>query len=44
MPPKRWANTSAAAIAKLRQASMLPLTEEGLVRAIDLLRGKTVGL
>ncbi|HEV8366611.1 MAG TPA: VWA domain-containing protein [Pyrinomonadaceae bacterium] len=40
MPADRWKNSSAEKISQLSYASMLHLNEEGLVRAIDVLRGK----
>jgi len=40
MPTDRWKNSSAAHISELSSASMLHLNEDGLVRAIDVLRGK----
>jgi uncharacterized protein with von Willebrand factor type A (vWA) domain len=40
MPKGRWRGTSAAAIAKLPGVSMLPFTADGLIQAIDLLRGQ----
>ena len=36
----RWRGTSAAAIARLPGVSMLPFTADGLIQAIDLLRGQ----
>jgi len=42
MPAERWKNSSAEKISTLPYASMLHLNEEGLVRAIDVLRGKSV--
>jgi hypothetical protein len=40
MPKGRWRGTSAAAIARLPGVSMLPFTADGLIQAIDLLRGQ----
>lgn len=40
MPPRRWAQTSAEKIARLPNNVMLQLGEDGLVKAIDVLRGK----
>ena len=40
MPADRWKGSSAGKISELTYASMLHLNEEGLVRAIDVLRGK----
>jgi uncharacterized protein with von Willebrand factor type A (vWA) domain len=40
MPPKRWPGTSAERIARLPGLSMSELSEDGLVQAIDVLRGQ----
>jgi|CZKU01.1.fsa_nt_gi uncharacterized protein with von Willebrand factor type A (vWA) domain len=40
MPPGRWRGTSAAEVAKLASVGMFGLTDDGLTRAIDWLRGK----
>jgi len=40
MPHHRWKHTSADGIGRLAHHTMLQLTEEGLIRAIDVLRGK----
>ena len=40
MPAARWKGSSAEKISELPYASMLQLNEDGLVRAIDVLRGK----
>jgi uncharacterized protein with von Willebrand factor type A (vWA) domain len=40
MPKGRWRGTSAASIARLPGVSMLPFTIDGLIQAIDLLRGQ----
>lgn len=40
MPPHRWTNSPAGKISRLWNVRMLQLSEEGLVRAIDVLRGK----
>lgn len=42
MPRQRWSRSSAEKISRLPYATMLHLHEEGLVRAIDVLRGKPV--
>lgn len=39
MPRERWAGTSGAALAKNRHLVVLPLDEESLIRAVDVLRG-----
>ena len=39
LPPRRWAGSSAARIAALRGAPMFELGEDGMVRAVDFLRG-----
>jgi hypothetical protein len=43
MPPDRWKHSSAENIGRLAHHTMMPLNEEGLIRAIDVLRGKTLG-
>lgn len=40
MPRGRWLGTSAEAIAEALGGAMFPLTEDGLIRAIDVLRGR----
>lgn len=40
MPPQRWEQSSAVKIKHLPHTTMLHLDEEGLVKAIDVLRGK----
>lgn len=40
MPRARWKGTSAEEIARLRGVSMFELSEEGLVQAVDVLRGR----
>lgn len=40
MPQARWRGTSAAAIARVPGVSMLQFTADGLIQAIDLLRGQ----
>lgn len=40
MPRRRWRRTSAAAICRQTGVPMFELTDEGFVRAIDVLRGK----
>ena len=40
MPRHRWRNSSADGIGRLSHHTMLQLTEAGLIRAIDVLRGK----
>lgn len=40
MPKARWRGTSAASIAKIPGVSMLPFNTDGLIQAIDLLRGQ----
>lgn len=40
MPPHRWKHSSAERIGQLAHHTMLQLSEEGLIRAIDVLRGK----
>lgn len=42
MPRQRWSGSSAEKISRLPHATMFHLHEEGLVRAIDVLRGKPV--
>lgn len=39
LPPRRWAGSSAARIAALPGATMFELSEDGMVRAVDFLRG-----
>ena len=40
MPRARWKGTSAADIARLPALTMFPFTDDGLIQAVDLLRGK----
>jgi uncharacterized protein with von Willebrand factor type A (vWA) domain len=40
MPPHRWKHSSAEKISRLAHHTMIQLNEEGLIRAIDVLRGK----
>ena len=40
MPRARWKGTSAADIAKLKAVAMYPFTDDGLIQAVDFLRGK----
>jgi hypothetical protein len=40
MPRRRWVGTSAARIAAIPGIAMFELTEDGLVAAVDHLRGK----
>jgi uncharacterized protein with von Willebrand factor type A (vWA) domain len=42
MPPHRWRHTSAEKIAQLAHHTMVQANEEGLIRAVDVLRGKTL--
>jgi uncharacterized protein len=42
MPRKRWSRSSAEKISYLPHSTMFHLHEEGLVRAIDVLRGKPI--
>lgn len=42
MPSDRWRNTTAEAIKKLLNNKMYRLNEEGMIKAIDVLRGKRV--
>jgi uncharacterized protein with von Willebrand factor type A (vWA) domain len=39
MPRPRWRGSSAAALARLAGLTMLPLSEEGVIEAVDVLRG-----
>jgi uncharacterized protein with von Willebrand factor type A (vWA) domain len=39
MPRARWANTTAGGLARSLSATFLPLSEDMLVRAVDILRG-----
>jgi uncharacterized protein with von Willebrand factor type A (vWA) domain len=39
MPRDRWRSTSAASIARLPGVSMVPFSPDGLIAAVDLLRG-----
>lgn len=39
LPQKRWRKTSAQKIARLPQLAMFELNEDGLIKAIDVLRG-----
>jgi hypothetical protein len=39
MPHARWAKTTAGGLSRSRSATFLPLSEERLLRAIDILRG-----
>lgn len=43
VPAARWARTSAERIARLPQVSMFELDEDGLIDAIDVLRGHHTG-
>jgi uncharacterized protein len=40
MPRRRWKGTSADRIARIPGLAMTELTEDGLVQAIDILRGR----
>jgi uncharacterized protein with von Willebrand factor type A (vWA) domain len=40
MPPARWRDTTAAATARLPGLTMFPFTDDGLIQAVDYLRGK----
>jgi uncharacterized protein with von Willebrand factor type A (vWA) domain len=40
MPPARWKGTSAGDIARLKTLTMYPFTDDGLIHAVDFLRGK----
>lgn len=42
MPPQRWKHSSAEKIGRLAHHTMMQLNEEGLIRAIDVLRGKSL--
>jgi uncharacterized protein with von Willebrand factor type A (vWA) domain len=42
MPRHRWKLSSAEKIGRLAHHTMIPLNEEGLIRAIDVLRGKSL--
>jgi uncharacterized protein with von Willebrand factor type A (vWA) domain len=40
MPRERWTGTSAADIARLKMVTMYPFSDDGLIQAVDFLRGK----
>lgn len=42
MPPHRWKHSSAEKISRLAHHTMIQLNEDGLIRAIDVLRGKSL--